>query len=74
MRFSPHSRFPEIQNEIDALLSKTPYRVRDFVDGGEYKNHPKHGIYAFTDPENKEIVYIGKSISHRRSRRAGTPP
>ncbi len=66
MKFPCHPDFTQIQKEIEALLSKIPYRVRDFVDKEEYKKYPKHGIYAFTDPEDKKIVYIGKSFRHKR--------
>jgi hypothetical protein len=66
MKFSPDPLFPQVQHEFEALLSKTPYKVSDFVDQKEYKNHAKHGICAFTDPEDEKIVYIGKSFKHRR--------
>lgn len=66
MKFPFHPQFQQAQKEVEALLSKDPYMVGDFVDKEEYKKYPKQGIYVFTDPEDKEIVYIGKSISHWR--------
>jgi hypothetical protein len=66
MKFPFHPNFQSIEHEIQTLLSKTPYKVGVFVDEKEYMKYPKHGIYAFTDPDDKELVYIGKSISHRR--------
>jgi hypothetical protein len=66
VKFSPHSRFREIRKELRKLLSKKPYKVGEFVDNGVFKNHPEHGIYVFTDPEDKTIVYIGISHKHKR--------
>jgi hypothetical protein len=66
MKFPFHPQFQQAQKEVEALLSKDPYMVGDFVDKEEYKKYQKQGIYVFTDPEDKEIVYIGKSISHWR--------
>jgi hypothetical protein len=59
MKFPFHPNFQSIEHEIQTLLSKTPYKVGVFVDEKEYMKYPKHGIYAFTDPDDKELVYIG---------------
>jgi hypothetical protein len=65
-KFSPQARFSKIQQEIDSLLSETPYKVGQFVKEKEYeKTRGQHGIYAFTDPDDHEIVYIGMSTRHK---------
>jgi hypothetical protein len=68
MRFPPNYRFPEVEKEFEALLSENPCNVRAFAEKERHKNFTKQqqGIYAFTDPEDKEIVYIGKSTKHSR--------
>jgi hypothetical protein len=56
MKFSQHRQLQQIQNEIEALLSKTSCKIGDFMDGKKYKSCKEHGIYAITDPEDKTVV------------------
>ena len=65
MAFSFQACLPEIRKELEELLSKTPQKVGDFVKSGNYKTPGKQRIYAFTDPDDKEIVYIGMSTNHK---------
>jgi hypothetical protein len=65
-KFSTSSHLPKIINEVESLLSGTSYNVRDFVENRVYEKFPEQGMYAFTDPDDEEVVYIGKSMKHRR--------
>jgi hypothetical protein len=65
-KFLPHAGFPQIQKEFNALLSATPFTVAAFIrKKGQYKSCTAQGIYMFTDPEDRTLVYIGKTNTNK---------
>ena len=65
-KFLPHADFPQIQKEFNTLLSATPFTVAIFIrKKGQYKSCTEQGIYMFTDPEDKIVVYIGKTNTNK---------
>jgi hypothetical protein len=57
MKHGNQVRLGRVLTQFEELLSKTPEKMIDAV-----KRYPKrHGVYAISDPEDTEIVYVGMS-------------
>lgn len=55
------ARIAFLSDTFDTLLSTTPETLGSFA-----KRYPTgHGVYVITDPDDNEIVYVGRSISAR---------
>jgi hypothetical protein len=54
-----HIRF--LQNYSEKLINSDPFKISNFITGELYDRHCFQGVYAISDPDDKTVVYIGKT-------------
>ena len=58
MKHGNQLRIGQVLTQLESLLSLKPVRMKE-----AFKHYPnRQGVYAISDPEDSEIVYVGMSV------------
>ena len=55
-------RISKLQLTLDKLSKKEPKTIEDAVANLQTKSQRFHGVYVISDPKDKHILYVGRTI------------